>query len=252
MVAFGGRKLSRWTPLFFGLLCGLIASTSLVYAWNRPYNQEDALYLLGSGKGLSALVTSGGTRVLIAAGNDPIAFANALASVRPLTAPRVDLLIITPGSERVAARAKEITKPSKIIEIAAADALPEDSDNHQTRSRETIELGNELTMMLDPGITIGSPIAGWSIAIQRLGVEILLVEQLPARPPTDLSLLALMGDQLTIPNESPAASIAASSFAVAETEINASYPLGLIDPGDTARIPIKENSISPPGSWKAD
>jgi hypothetical protein len=251
-VALDGQKLSRWAPLFFGLLCGLIASTSLVYAWNRPYNHEDALYLLGSGKGLSALVTTGGTRVLIAAGNDPIAFANALANARPLTAPRVDLLIIAPDSERVAVRAEEITNPSMILEIAAADSDPDDLDIHLSRSRETIDLGNETILILDPGITIGSPIAGWSIAIQHRGVEILLVEQLPARPLADSSLIAVMGDDLTIPNESHAASIAASSIVVAGTEPDTPYPLGLIDPGESARVSIGENSITLPGSWKAD
>jgi len=251
-VARGGQKLSRWAPLFFGLLCGLIASTTLVSAWNLPYNDEDALYLLGSGKGLSALVTSGGSRVLIAAGNDPIAFANALASARPLTAPRVDLLIIAPGSERVAARAKEIGNPSMILEIPADGALPGVSDNHMTRSRETIELGNKTTLTLDPGIIIGSPIAGWSITIQHLGVKLLLVEQLPARPLADLSLIALMGDELTIPNQTPAASIAASSVVVDGTERNARYPLGLIEPGDSAKLPLGENTITLPGSWKSD
>ena len=252
MVAVGGRKLSRWTPLFFGLLCGLIVSTSLIYAWNRPYNQEDTLYLLGSGKGLSALVTSGGTRVLIAAGNDPIAFANALASARPLTAPRIDLLIIAPGSERVASRAKDITNPSMILEFASADGTPGESGHHVTRSRETIDIGDGVMLTLDPGMTIGSPIAGWSIAIQHRGVEIMLVEQLPARLSIDSSLIAVMDDEFTIPDNSPSASIAASSTVVAGMKLNASYPLGLIDPGDTARISIGEYSIMLPGSWKAD
>jgi hypothetical protein len=251
-VSFIGRKLSRWTPLFIGLVCGLIASTSLVYAWNRPYDHEDALYLLGSGKGLSALVTVGGTRVLIASGNDPIAFANALAGARPLTAPRIDLLIVAPHSERVAARAEEITKPSMMLEIAPADDVPNESDKHLIRSRETIELGNEMTLTLDPGITIGSPIAGWSIAIQHRGLEILLVERLPVRPLADASMIAVMGEEFSIPSDSPAAIISASSAVVAGTESNAPYPLGLIDPGDIARLPIGDDSITLPGSWKPD
>ncbi len=248
-MAFRGQLRTRWTPLFFGLLCGLIASTTLVYAWNRPYNNDDAIFLLGSGKGLSALVTADGMRVVIASGNDPIAFANALADARPLTAPRVDLLIVTPNSKRVATRAKEISKPAMVLEIASADADSDPSDNHLTRSRETIELGNDMKIVLDPGITIGSPIAGWSIAIKSNGTEILLVERLPVRPIAGASLIAVMGDEFDVPDESPAASIAISSI-VGDHETGTSFPLGLVEPGDSVKIPIGQGTIDIPGSWK--
>jgi hypothetical protein len=250
-VAIPGQLRNRWTPLFFGLLCGLIASTTLVYAWNRPYNNNDAVLLLGSGKGLSALVTTGGTRVLIAAGNDPIAFANALAEARPLTAPRIDLLIIAPGSERVANRAKEITNPSIMLEIASADTESELSDNHLIRARETLAIGNEMTLILDPGITIGSPISGWSVSIHGRGVEIMLVERLPLRSIVGSSLIGAMGDEFDVPGEPPAPSIAVSSI-VGDQVTGASYPLGLIKPGDAVRIPIGQGSITIPGSWKDD
>ena len=235
-MAIRGQLRTRWTPLFFGLLCGLVASTTLVYAWNRPYNNDDAVFLLGSGKGLSALVITDGVRVVIAAGNDPIAFANALADARPLTAPRVDLLIATPGSERIAARAKEIANPDMVLEIASADAESEPSDHHLTRSRESIALGNDMTLVLDPGITIGSPIAGWNIAIESNGVEILLVEQLPDRPVAGTSLIAVMGDEVDVPGEPPAASIAVSSTGVESPGSNADFPLGMIDPGSAVSV----------------
>jgi hypothetical protein len=250
-MAFRGQLRTRWTPLFFGLLCGLIASTTLVYAWNRPYNNDDAMFLLGSGKGLSALVTADGMRVVIASGNDPIAFANALADARPLTAPRVDLLIVTPGSERVAARAKEITKPAMVLEIVSADAEPEPSGHHLTRARETIALGNDMTLVLDPGIIIGSPLAGWSIEIQARGTSILLVEQLPLRPVIGSMLIAVMSNQFDVPREPPTGTIAVSSL-VGDDETSTTFPLGLVDPGYSVKIPIGPGTIEIPGSWKDD
>jgi hypothetical protein len=69
-------------------LVALPASALQRRAWTAP-----RLVLLGSGSGVSALATAGEARLLIATGDDPIAFGNALARIQPWSARRIDLLL---------------------------------------------------------------------------------------------------------------------------------------------------------------
>ena len=56
--------------------------------------------LLGSGNRLSLLVTDGPARLLLATGDNPIEYENALTHVRPIFARRVDVLLVAgSGSE---------------------------------------------------------------------------------------------------------------------------------------------------------
>ena len=50
--------------------------------------------LLGSGNRLSLLVTDGPARLLLATGDSPIDYENALTDVRPIFARRVDVLLV--------------------------------------------------------------------------------------------------------------------------------------------------------------
>ena len=50
--------------------------------------------LLGSGNRLSVLVTDGPARLLLATGDNPIEYENALSDVRPIFARRVDVLLV--------------------------------------------------------------------------------------------------------------------------------------------------------------
>lgn len=239
----------RWMPIVAGLLIGLLTSSGLVYAWNRPYNDEPSLYLLGSGNGLSALITVGGTRVLIAGGNDPIAFGNALADARPLTAPRIDLLIITPGSERVTARAISVTKPTTTFEIAGPDGVMVAPDARQLIAPASIAIGDNLELAVDPGLVVGSAIPGWSITIHAGSSTLLLAERQSIRAPSGIALLAVMGSdapRFSVPAPAPMA----ISATVAEGYSNSTRPLGLIEPGETARIHIDKDAIRLPGSWQ--
>jgi hypothetical protein len=60
-----------------------------------------------------------------------------------------------------------------------------------------------------------------------------------------------MGGEFDIPGEPPALSIAVSSIVV-DHETNTSFPMGLVDSGDSVKIPIDQGTIEIPGSWKND
>lgn len=239
---------SRWTPIVAGILVGLLASSGLVYAWNRPYNDEPSLYLLGSGKGLSALITVEGIRVLIVSGTDPIGFGNALADARPLTAPRIDILVVTPGSERVVSRAISITNPQTILEIPGAEGVAIQPEAQRITSITSIALGDEITLAIDSGQIVGSAIPGWSITINAGTSTLLLAERQPVRPPSGISLLAVMGSDTPL-SSVPAPAPLAISATVAGGYNDSTWPIGLIETGETARIRLEPAAIRLPGSW---
>lgn len=70
------------------VLIALPASALQRHAWAAP-----TVTLLGSGTSLSALVTAAEARVLVATGDDPVEFGNALARIQPWSARRIDLLL---------------------------------------------------------------------------------------------------------------------------------------------------------------
>ena len=80
------------------LLLGALAMLALGALWHHDL-RAPRVVLLGSGNQLSALVTTGNARLLIATGDDPSAFANAVEHARHPTTRRLDVLLVT-GSDR--------------------------------------------------------------------------------------------------------------------------------------------------------
>ena len=106
-----------------------------------------------------------------------------------------------------------------------------------------------LSLAFDPGLIVGSAISGWSISIHAGTSSLLLAEQQPIRPPANISMLAVMGSDAPL-SSVPAPAPMAISATVAEGYGNTTWPIGLIDPGETARIRIEAGAISVPGSWE--
>ena len=74
----------------------LVAAAGTVAAftfWLRDLTAPQVV-LLGSGNRLSLLVTDGPARLLLATGDSPIDYENALSEVRPIFARRVDVLLV--------------------------------------------------------------------------------------------------------------------------------------------------------------
>lgn len=86
------RVVASWVAA--GFLLGAVVFSALAATWAVELRQPRVV-LLGSGERLSLLVTDGAARLLIATGNDPVAFGNALARVRRAGQPRLDVLLVT-------------------------------------------------------------------------------------------------------------------------------------------------------------
>lgn len=83
------------------LLSGLLLAT-LGVLWQRDM-QAPRVVVLGAGDQLSALVTAGEARLLLASGNDPVAFANALEASRFPTTRRLDLVLVAGSGDALLA-----------------------------------------------------------------------------------------------------------------------------------------------------
>ena len=91
-----GRRLSRIQSVAVAVAVFLIAFTApIALAWNQARAYEDpAVIVLGSGNDLSILITDGPARLLLATGDDPGGFGNALGKLRPVGRDRIDVLLL--------------------------------------------------------------------------------------------------------------------------------------------------------------
>lgn len=238
----------QW-PLITGALAGLLIATTLAFTWQRA-QAASAVTLLGSGHGLSAIVSSGSMRVLIVSGDDPIAFANAFADARPPTMRRIDIVILTPNvSPLLAEQAVELTSPTRIMAISSLEA-PDDepalSDPVRAISApRSIELGRDLLIDIDPGLVAGQPGTGWIIRVESGDAAILLAELVPHRPAPNVGLVAIMGDEVP----SAATALAIPTVHSTDAMIPVGSDSGQIAPGESARIPIDQHGIRIPLGW---
>jgi len=244
------RLHHRWIPYLAAALAGLVIAGSVSAVWQRTFSQP-AVVLLGSGHGLSALVSTGSARVLIVAGDDPIAFANALTDARPPTMRRIDVVVLTPGaSPLVAARAVELADPARIMAIEPIVGNAEnnpliDEPIRVVSAPRTIDLRGELLLDIDPGFITGQPSSGWSIRVQSRFVSVLLSESVPFRPGPAVGLVAIMGS--TLPDAIHSLTIPVAVAADITERPSGTY--GLIEPGEAQRIPIESASIKVPREW---
>ena len=192
-----------------GVLIGLIVASTTTIVSARRY-AEPAIYLLGSGNALSALIVSESSRVLIANGNDPAALANAFGRARPDALRRIDLVILMPdATERLAERAVNLASPARVL------ALPNDRfhpgnriDGRSIRPIDglsSIQLGDNVSLTIDPGADLG-----WTIELSIDRAVIHVVEVVPMITPVDVDLLIIAGSPvgaaigaLTIPYIAP-------------------------------------------------
>jgi hypothetical protein len=140
--------------------------------------------LLGSGDHLSVLVTAGDARLLIASGDDPAAFGNALGRVLPPSQERLDLVLVAgtgdnlraatvaashPGTRSVAALAPFprspdlpallgvplIGAPRRIdlggVAVTVEAAPTEDAEEDEWSWRATVERGTSRIVVLSDG-----------------------------------------------------------------------------------------------------
>jgi hypothetical protein len=239
---------ARWRWLVAALLIGVLIS----WAWSagsaRSAN-EPAIVLLGSGNGLSVLVTTGDARVLVAGGTSAGDFANALADARPRTTPRIDVLVALPGSRNVVDRARELARPT--LELRLPDQRSGRQESGTLTSRRAIDLPG-ITIDIDPGSGSGED---WSITI-RAGASTTLV--VPAwtvaasRAP--VALVVITGrDTGAAATTARTPAIAASVRALDSPVVKDGLLAGRVAPGDAVRLRMSsDGALAVPAAWQAN
>ena len=173
--------------------------------WYREI-MSPRIVFLGSGDRLSVLVTDGPSRLLIASGDDPTGFENALTSVMPIFARRVDVLLVS-GTKSTLMAPLSAVDGGQVRLTRSLGGIPP--------SLEASELGAmpELVMpgriKLSPDITLAIETAtaanaepddppAWRAIMQRGNTRIVVLSNGEAAglfsAPPPASIIAVVGD----------------------------------------------------------
>lgn len=229
----------RWwiKHIALSMLIGVVISGTLVFWWERSY-ADSAVTIFGSGNGLSTLVQIDSARILIVSGDDPSEFANALADARPGQIPRVDLIIIAPGATRVAARAIEITNPGRVLVIESPfyeiDPLEWTATTSTVSTVSTVVLKDHARLEIDPGFSVNSANAGWSVRIRTLeGADVLISERSPLAILAGVDMFVIAGAEA-----GPIIPAKTHRFASSTLSLPANTGIHTVSPGETTRIEL--------------
>ena len=162
--------------VFFAVfLVSIVLSWGIGAAWAKEARQP-GISVLGSGKALSVLITSGQARLLLATGDDPVAFTNALAQARRPTTPRIDILLVA-GRGRsllVPIAARDMIRPRFVASLGPIPPSPErDALQAPTvpilPSPRRIDLGGEVQVDVETQHADGADAdtAAWRIVVRH-------------------------------------------------------------------------------------
>jgi hypothetical protein len=161
--------------------------------------------ILGSGNRLSLLVTDGPARLLLATGDDPIEYENALTAVRPIFARRVDVLLVAGSGDTLlvplAARGdphvRNVTALAPLPRSAEADAIgaiPSFSSPQRIRLGPSIQVTVETAL---PFAAEEDAFPAWRATVERGETRVVVLSDGPAAalfPPVSApSVLAISG-----------------------------------------------------------
>jgi len=193
--------------------------------------------LLGSGNRLSLLVTDGPARLLLATGDSPIDYENALTSVRPLFARRIDVLLVAGSGNTLLAplAAHGDTHVRTTIAIAPlprsdeADAIGAISS---FSSPQRVRLSPSVQVIVETALPFGADadaaFPAWRATVEHGETRIVVLSDGGAAalfPPVGAaSVLAVSGgDPAAAWELSPAVAFVANSEAIDGPEMRAAF-----------------------------
>lgn len=239
--------------------------------WIRDL-QEPRVTFLGSGSNLSVLITHGPARILLATGDDSVAFENAFLATQPLFARRIDLLLVAgeAASLRVPEAARRSTAPRQVAAIGSPPPSPELEALQPLESlsgHRHIRLSSELSVWIETRLPIGAdPFAtaeAWRLTIDYRTARIIVYSDgeavalfPPARPS---SITAVSGaEPLGLLIDGGAPMVVANAARIDGPELrgglfdsgaNTSWAIR-VHPGDAVQMAFTANGVEAP-AWAA-
>ena len=224
--------------------------------------------ILGSGNRLSLLVTDGPARLLLATGDSPIEYENALTHVRPIFARRVDVLLVAgSGSElRVPLAAhgdshvRSATALAPLPRSAEADAIgaiPSFSSPQRIRLGPSIQVTVETALPFAADADVDFP--AWRATVEHGETRVVVLSDGPAAslfpPPSTPSVLAVSGtDPAAAWDLSPAITFVANAEMIDGPEMRAAFTESRrpprwgyrVFPGEALRLRFVEGGVELP------
>jgi hypothetical protein len=193
--------------------------------------------ILGSGNRLSVLVTDGPARLLLATGDSPIDYENALTHVRPIFARRVDVLLVAgngstlrvPLAAHGDSHVRSATALAPLPRSAEADAIgaiPSFSSPQRIRLGPTIQVTVETALPFEADADVEFP--AWRATVEHGQTRVVVLSDGPAAalfPPASApSVLAISGaDPAAAWDLSPAVAFVAHAEMIGGPEMRAAF-----------------------------
>ena len=192
--------------------------------------------VLGSGNRLSLLVTDGPARLILATGDDPIQFENALTRVRPIFARRIDVLLIA-GSGRSLDVPLAAHGDPHVRTLAALAPLPRSAEAEEIgaipafTSPQRIRLGPNVSVTVETVLPFGADpeedFPAWRAIIARGETRVVVLSDSEAAalfPPEPASVLVVSGDDPVAAWElAPAVVLVANAESIGGPELRAAF-----------------------------
>ena len=250
--------------VFVITLVGCVAAFAF---WLQDLSAPQVAFL-GSGNQLSLLVTDGPARLLLATGDSPIDYENALTRVRPIFARRVDVLLVA-GSGSTLLVPLAAHGDARVRGTAALAPLPESPEADALgpitafSSPQHIRLGSSVRVTVETALPFGADAAvdfpAWRATIERGGTRIVALSDGAAAalfpPVSEASVLAVSGDDPAAAwDASPAVAFVANAEAIGGPEMRSAFGASRrtpewgfrVFPGEALRLRFVEGGVELP------
>ena len=228
------REIVTTAVLVFLVACAGTSAASTFWLQDLTAPQ---VVLLGSGNRLSLLVTDGPARLLLATGDSPIDYENALTSVRPIFARRVDVLLVAGSGSTLLVplaahgdshrrNATALFPLPRSAEADAIGAIPAFSSPQRIRLGPSIEVTVETALPF--GADAEADFPAWRATVQHGETRVVMLSDGPAAslfpPPIAPSVMVVSGaDPAAAWDLSPAVAFVANSEMIGGPELRAAF-----------------------------
>ena len=230
--------------------------------------------LLGSGNRLSLLVTDGPARLLLATGDSPIDYENALTQVRPIFARRLDVLLVAgsgstlrvPLAAHGDSHVRSVTALAPLPRSAEADAMGAVAS---FSSPQRIRLGPSTQVTIDTALPFGADpnaeFPAWRATVERGETRVVVLSEGPAAalfpPDSAPSVLAVSGaDPAAAWDLSPAVAFVANADMIDGPDMRAAFTASRrppqwgyrVAPGEALRLKFVAGGVELPSEPAQD